>query len=996
MYARQTSRASVTRARTAAGRQETGSQIDAFVDRSIRAHKPRVVARSLRLAGVATLVALAVYFACAQSVLAAPQYSYFPSGATNDGRMLVVAGTGLETLSGTSVSVSFSVANSETQFNIGIFDGESDTDWDSNSGNFGTTYTLYADPLGDGTGTTQIDTWTDADMSANSWTDRLITTSAAAQSPSGNYFYRLYVTATDPGTSALNTFKVRVEGYTYIIPTTIFGYIGATPSNNWTWIYPNYPTLTPTNYDGTWNFWMSVAENSPYVNIWDGDFDAAGDTDDPNSLGVPAFDTGAGLAEGARPGAPADDVGTATYLRTPSVRYSVILPDGTTSYPNVDPSGNTEWELFRLDTTSSDPAVTDHYAATLPSGMYNVRMTGVDMHNLNALRFEHPLFGVDINGRPIPPVAPFMVGDTVYADVDGDGVQDVGEAGIPGVVMTLKDPVSGRIIAAAITDSTGHYGLNSWNGTYRVEVDGCNFAPGGALAGWASTTPDPPSQVKTVWRANVDDADFGFVVPPATGLVVTPDQSASMAPGQQISYRFTVGNHTNSDGVFDLSRTSTLGWGGTIGSIDGSTLTTIALRAGETTEVVVTVSVPASAVDGEEDVTALRATLVGNPSVSSSAHAVTTVLNGLMMAPNGAQSACPSTSVTYRHTITNSWPTTRTISLAASSTYAYRILGSDGSSQITSVTLGPNGASTDVFLEITVPSGAASGTVSAATLTATSGASATVTDTTTVTGFTTYSSSSLNTPQTVFSVGSTVYAMAGGVTQNGTYTMRWYDSTGTRVRTSGTLTRTNNTLWDSYPTVVGSSSTGLWRVVLRRNGTIVRTTYFTVIANAAITHLFATDAPRVNSDSSIGSTVFNSMKGSVLNSTLTYTVWWDSNGDGSFGSGDIYIDSGGAPVSYDGIATVSTHVNTGIDVAGNRAYTDPPWTLNNTNFPNQGSYNVTAVWTDSGGSVIDRKTTHFYSIPALGWPLFGALLMGAAAVGVLRLRRSKKSAEALA
>lgn len=945
--------------------------------------------RLVRRCGITVVAALALAFACAPTARAAPQYSYFPSGATNDGRMLVVAGTGLQTLSGTSVSVSFSVANTESQFNIGVFDGASNTDWDSNSGAFGTRYTLYADPLGDGTGTTVVDTWTDANMSANAWRDRLITTSAAAESPSGNHFYRLYVTAINANASAFNTFKVRVEGYTYIIPTTIFGYIGATPANNWDWIYPNWPALTPTNYDGTWNFWMNVAENSPYVNIWDGDFDVSGDSDDPNSSGVPAFDTGAGLAEGARAGSPVDNVATTEYVRSPNVRYSVILPDATTSYSNTNPSGNTEWELFRLDTSSSDPSITDHLVPSLPTGMYNVRITGVDMHNLNALRFEHPLFGVDINGRPIPPVAPFMVGDTVFADLDGDGAQDAGEVGIANVIMTLRDPVSGRIIAAAITDADGKYGLNSWNGTYQVQVEACNFAPGGSLAGWASTTPSPPTQLKTVARANVEDADFGFVVPPATGLVVTPDQSASMAGGQSIEYEFTVENHSNSDAVFDLLTTSTQGWTRTLRMPDGSTPTTVSLRAGETTTVLVTVDVPLTATVGQQDVLILSATSQSNHALTDSARGVTTVLDGLTIAPNGAQSACPSTTVLYRHTITNSWPTSRMISLVATSSFPPRILAADGVTPISSVTLGPGGDSVDVFLEITVPSTAASGSASAAVLTASApGASVSVTDTTTVTGFTTYPTTAFNTPQTVFMVGSTVYAMAGGVTQNGTYTIRWYDSTGATVRTSGTLTRTNNTVWDSYPTTA-SSNTGLWRAVLRRNGTIVRTTYFTVGSTSArITHLFATDAPQVNSDSSIGSTVFNSMKSSVLNSTLTYTVWWDSNGDGTFGSGDIYINSAGSPVTHNGTATVSTHINTGIDVAGNRAYTDPPWSLNNTNFPNQGSYKVTAVWADATGSVIDRKTTHFYSIPALGWPLFGVLLVGATLIGIRRLRQT--------
>jgi hypothetical protein len=59
--------------------------------------------------------------------------------------------------------------------------------------------------------------------------------------------------------------------------------------------------------------------------------------------------------------------------------------------------------------------------------------------------------------------------------------------------------------------------------------------------------------------------------------------------------------------------------------------------------------------------------------------------------------------------------------------------------------------------------------------------------------------------------------------------------------------------------------------------------------------------------------------------------------------------------------------------------------VNNQQFPNQGTYYVTAVWKDSMGGSIDTKTTHLYSIPSLGWPIFGALFLIMAAVLSRRL-----------
>ena len=61
------------------------------------------------------------------------------------------------------------------------------------------------------------------------------------------------------------------------------------------------------------------------------------------------------------------------------------------------------------------------------------------------------------------------IGDTVFADLDRDGVQDPGEPGIANVPVKLLDG-SGNVIGTTLTDGTGHYlfvGLNP--GTYSVE-----------------------------------------------------------------------------------------------------------------------------------------------------------------------------------------------------------------------------------------------------------------------------------------------------------------------------------------------------------------------------------------------------------------------------------------------------------------------------------------------------------------------------------------------
>ncbi|MCB9388241.1 MAG: hypothetical protein H6512_01225 [Acidimicrobiia bacterium] len=46
----------------------------------------------------------------------------------------------------------------------------------------------------------------------------------------------------------------------------------------------------------------------------------------------------------------------------------------------------------------------------------------------------------------MPPVLPASIGDKVFSDVDGDGIQDPGEPGIPGVIVILERVVDGEQI----------------------------------------------------------------------------------------------------------------------------------------------------------------------------------------------------------------------------------------------------------------------------------------------------------------------------------------------------------------------------------------------------------------------------------------------------------------------------------------------------------------------------------------------------------------------
>jgi hypothetical protein len=502
--------------------------------------------------------------------------------------------------------------------------------------------------------------------------------------------------------------------------------------------------------------------------------------------------------------------------------------------------------------------------------------------------------------------------------------------------------------------------------------------PAGAASGTQDTT--------TVTATSQSDSGVSDSATDTTrvGLVtVTPNQSGTMAPGQTIEYVYTVQNNTAGSGIFDLTTASSLGWTTAITDAIGNPITSVALGAGGSTQVTVHLSVPASATVGTQDVTRLTATLQGSPAVRSTATGTTTVQDGLAITPDYPGYSGSGTYAQYAHTVTNSWPSTRTISLSAVSSEGWPVsfFDTDGVTEITEVTVGPNGASEQVIVRIAVPRDAETGAVDTTVVTAATGAySDTATDTTTVRQLTTYADGGYVNQTDTFSLGDTVFGRATGLRPGDSVYFVWKDANGTTVQTSSNRkVDTQGMAFDEYVST-DSQPTGDWVVELYTSGgTPLERSPFTMTFDAQITALSASDAPGVGQDIAVTSSAVNNNTSQISNSTMTYVIWWDGNGDGVFGDGDTYIDGSGAPVVWDGMSVVDpTHVTSGITVAGGATWSESsPWIVNNELFPNQGTYRVTATWTTGGGTPIDTKTTEFYSIPTLGWPLFALLIVGA-------------------
>lgn len=122
---------------------------------------------------------------------------------------------------------------------------------------------------------------------------------------------------------------------------------------------------------------------------------------------------------------------------------------------------------------------------------------------------------------------PVIIGDFVFADTNGNGIQDGGEGGQAGVTVNLLDG-TGTVVSSQTTAANGLYLFSVAPGTYQVEViapAGFNFSPAGAGANPALDSDVDPITGRTALAA-FNSGDFDLDVDagitsagPATGSI---------------------------------------------------------------------------------------------------------------------------------------------------------------------------------------------------------------------------------------------------------------------------------------------------------------------------------------------------------------------------------------------------------------------------------------------------------------------------------------------
>ncbi|MGB3399284.1 MAG: SdrD B-like domain-containing protein, partial [Candidatus Deferrimicrobiaceae bacterium] len=242
----------------------------------------------------------------------------------------------------------------------------------------------------------------------------------------------------------------------------------------------------------------------------------------------------------------------ATFGNGDDVLYPSQTTDGSGGYDFAGlPSG-----LFRVDVDNT----------TVPLGV-NVT-TAADPLDVNVASGED--FNTADFGYRFP-----ALGDVVWVDVDGDGIQDAGEPGLAGVTVTLFDGSDVQVGSPQVSAVDGSYGFSGLAlGDYYVVFD-LSTIPGG---GYLFTTPDVGgddtldsdadpatgrSQTVTLAVGETQTTlDAGAYLPVTIGDLVYEDLNGNgtQDPGEPGIDGVTI-DLLNAAGTITLATTSTAGGG---------------------------------------------------------------------------------------------------------------------------------------------------------------------------------------------------------------------------------------------------------------------------------------------------------------------------------------------------------------------------------------------------------------------------------------------------
>ncbi|MGE5073019.1 MAG: SdrD B-like domain-containing protein [Anaerolineae bacterium] len=147
---------------------------------------------------------------------------------------------------------------------------------------------------------------------------------------------------------------------------------------------------------------------------------------------------------------------------------------------------------------------------------------------------EWPHPEIPVRGGCEPRGGPFvqsavLIGNRVWLDTNGNGLQDPGEEGISGACLDLFDS-AGNLLQRTSSDTNGFYGFNVQPGEYRVQVempDGLSLTAQHAGVPEADSDADPVSR-QFAAHISADDLTYDVGLVPANGAPM-PDANTMPA-----------------------------------------------------------------------------------------------------------------------------------------------------------------------------------------------------------------------------------------------------------------------------------------------------------------------------------------------------------------------------------------------------------------------------------------------------------------------------------
>ena len=147
--------------------------------------------------------------------------------------------------------------------------------------------------------------------------------------------------------------------------------------------------------------------------------------------------------------------------------------------------------------------------------------------------------GNDVTGQNFWDRPGGSIGDFVWYDTNGNGVQDGGEPGIPGVVISLTNSVG-----AVVTTTTNASGLYSFTellpGVYTVTV--VSGTPSGSVGTVGVDSKTSPYQLTLAANQDITNADFGYDSPSSYIISKTRMGLDTVRTNQEVTYTIRVTN----------------------------------------------------------------------------------------------------------------------------------------------------------------------------------------------------------------------------------------------------------------------------------------------------------------------------------------------------------------------------------------------------------------------------------------------------------------------